>query len=46
MIFDAIYNYIVEKVDYKLPFDRGLIWVFLHFMYYNCDIGEKYDKTT
>lgn len=46
VIFDAIYNYIVENSNYDLPFDRDLIWVFLHFMYYNCDIGEKYDKTT
>lgn len=46
VIFDAIYTYIVEKANNNLPFDKGLIWVFLHFMYYNCDIGEKYVKTT
>lgn len=46
VIFDAIYDYIVEKANNDLPFDKDLIWVFLHFMYYNCDIGEKYDKTS
>ncbi|WP_305927692.1 ABC-three component system protein [Bacillus mycoides] len=46
VIFDAIYNYVVERADNDLPFDKDLIWVFLHFMYYNCDIGEKYDKTS
>lgn len=45
-IFDAIYNYIVDRANYQFAFDRELIWVFLHFMYYNCDIGEKYDTTT
>lgn len=46
IIFDAIFSYIVESSNYDLPFDRDLIWVFLHFMYYNCDIGEKDDKTS
>lgn len=46
VIFDAIYSYIVEKSNNFLPFDKDLVWVFLHFMYYNCDIGEKYDKTS
>ncbi|TFE00698.1 ABC-three component system protein [Jeotgalibacillus salarius] len=46
VIFDAIYTYVVEKASNDLPFDKDLIWVFLHFMYYNCDIGEKYDKTS
>ncbi|MGD5955114.1 hypothetical protein QUU72_22590, partial [Xanthomonas citri pv. citri] len=45
-IFDAIYTYIVERANYQLTFDKALIWVFLHFMYYNCDIGEKYDTAT
>lgn len=45
-IFDAIYSYIVEKDNYELCFDKGLIWVFLHYMYWNCDIGVKYDKTS
>lgn len=42
-IFDAIYSYIVEKDNYELSFDKELIWVFLHYMYWNCDIGVKYD---
>ncbi|WP_026894724.1 ABC-three component system protein [Clostridiisalibacter paucivorans] len=45
-IFDVIYNYIVENNDYNLKCDKNLIWIFLHYMYYNCDIGDKYDKTT
>ncbi|WDZ63456.1 hypothetical protein MF628_08655 [Paenibacillus polymyxa] len=45
-IFDAIYSYIVEKDGYNLNFDKELIWVFLHYMYWNCDIGVKYDKTS
>jgi len=40
-IFDDIYSYILEKNSNKLPFDKGLIWIFLHYMYCNCDIGEK-----
>ena len=43
-VFDAIYSYIVDKCNYELKFDKNLIWVFLHYMYWNCDIGEKYDK--
>ncbi|WP_307893170.1 ABC-three component system protein [Bacillus swezeyi] len=45
-IFDAIYNYIVEKSNYELPFNKELIWVFLHYMYYSCDIGDKHDQTS
>lgn len=45
-IFDAIYSYTVEKDDYNLCFDKELIWVFFHYMYWNCDIGVKYDKTS
>lgn len=40
-VFDIIYTYITEKNNNNLKFDKNLIWVFLHFMYYNCDIGEK-----
>ncbi|GAA0368836.1 ABC-three component system protein [Bacillus horti] len=45
-IFDAVYSYIVEKDNYNICFDKELIWVFLHYMYWNCDIGVKYDKTS
>lgn len=45
-IFDALYTYIVEKSNNNLRFPKNLIWIFLHYMYYKCDIGEKYDKAT
>ncbi|UKS29948.1 hypothetical protein LOZ80_13815 [Paenibacillus sp. HWE-109] len=48
--FEEILIYLVDyillrNID-KLRSDRNLIWVFIHFMYWNCDIGDKYDKAT
>ncbi|TYB30728.1 MAG: hypothetical protein FXF47_07715 [Candidatus Mcinerneyibacterium aminivorans] len=45
-IFDALYTYVVEKNNHDLKFEKKLIWIFLHYMYYKCDIGEKHDKAT
>ncbi len=40
-IFDHIYNYILKSStqDELTSDERRLIYVFLHYMYYNCDIG-------
>jgi hypothetical protein len=43
-IFDSIYTYIVQRCEYNLSFDKNLIWIFLHYMYWKCDIGVKYVK--
>lgn len=39
-IFEFIFNYITQNNTSSLN-SRRFIWVFLHFMYFNCDIGEK-----
>lgn len=39
-ILDNLYDYIFEN-NKDLTKDRRLIHVFLHFMYFNCDIGVK-----
>jgi hypothetical protein len=42
-----LYKKLLIKDDSKLtsPKIRGLLKVFLHYMYFYCDLGEKYDKT-
>jgi hypothetical protein len=40
-IFSYIYNYILQNNIEKLKDSRRLIRVFLHYMYYNCDIGKE-----
>lgn len=39
-ILDTLYDFIFEN-NKDLTKDRRLIHVFLHFMYFNCDIGVK-----
>jgi len=39
-IFGYLYDYIFEKNEIELRDKRLLIQVFLHHMYYNCDIGR------
>ena len=39
-VFELLYDEIVAAVP-KLREKRRLINVFLHYMYFNCDIGEK-----
>lgn len=52
-IFIVLYDYTFNKHEEELRLDRNFIFVFLHFMYCNCDIGKrceeemiKNDKTT
>lgn len=40
-ILDVLYQYILDKNQSELSSRRALIQVFLHFMYFNCDIGIK-----
>ena len=40
-IFDYLYEYILNKNSEELKKGRRLIYIFLHYMYYNCDIGVK-----
>jgi hypothetical protein len=40
-VFGYVYQYIFEKNEQELRNYRRLIYVFLHFMYYNCDIGRS-----
>ncbi len=39
-IFEKLYNNILENCEKDMIRDRRLIWVFLHYMYWKCDIGE------
>jgi hypothetical protein len=39
--FEYIYLYIFDENNEKIIEHRNLIYVFLHFMYYNCDIGRN-----
>lgn len=39
-IFEKLYNNILDNCEGTLFSDRRLIWVFLHYMYWKCDIGE------
>jgi ABC-3C protein len=40
-IFEAIYKKVLNKFNENIKSDRRLIYAFLHYMYWNCDIGEK-----
>lgn len=40
-IFDHLYNFILKNNSAELKTERKLIYIFLDYMYYNCDIGEK-----
>jgi len=48
--FDEILEHIADKIlesdVERMRNSRKMIRVFLHFMYWNCDIGKKNDKTT
>lgn len=44
-ILNALYDYVINKKDNKFNDKRNLLIIFLNFMYWNCDIGDKYDKT-
>lgn len=39
-IFDDIYDTLTKDCK-GFSFDRNLIWLFLSYMYYRCDIGKK-----
>lgn len=39
-IFERLFNNILEGSEERVKADRRLIWVFLHYMYWKCDIGE------
>lgn len=40
-LFEFLYDYIVNNSFPDLKETRRLVWVFLHYMYWNCDIGRK-----
>lgn len=40
-VLEHLYEYIIENHREKLNDNRQLIRVFVHFMYFNCDIGRK-----
>jgi len=39
LIFDELYNSILNNNINEIRSDRRLIWVFLHYMYWKCDLG-------
>ncbi len=39
--FEYLYLYIFDENSKEIIEHRNLIYVFLHFMYYNCDIGRN-----
>lgn len=39
-IFVYLYDIIFEQNSIELKDDKGLIWVFLHHLYFNCHIGR------
>ena len=39
--FEHLYLYIFDEDSKEIIEHRNLIYVFLHFMYYNCDIGRN-----
>lgn len=39
--FEYIHSYIFDEESREIVEHRNLIYVFLHFMYYNCDIGRN-----
>lgn len=40
-IFEYIYDLLSSKFKEELKDNSRLIWVLLHYMYYNCDIGQE-----
>ncbi len=40
-IFEDLYDHILDKNVDELHTNKEIIWVFLHYMYCNCDIGKK-----
>ena len=40
-VFEYLFDYIFDANKTKLKNTRKLIWVFLHYMYFYCDIGKK-----
>ena len=40
-ILNRLYKLILDKTNNNLMTNRKLIRVFLHYMYFNCDIGKK-----
>ncbi|QZY56665.1 ABC-three component system protein [Crassaminicella profunda] len=40
-IFEDLYDYIFKRNKKEIKSEKGIIWVFLHYMYCNCDIGKK-----
>lgn len=42
-VFSRLYTYVVDRNRDNIPFDVNLVWVFLHYMYCTCDLGEKDD---
>lgn len=40
-ILNHLYKLILDKTNKNLVMNRKLIRVFLHYMYFNCDIGKK-----
>ena len=40
-ILNHLYKLILDKTNKNLMMNRKLIRVFLHYMYFNCDIGKK-----
>ena len=43
LLLEKLYDYVLEHSDETVKNHRRLIRVFLHFMYFNCDIGVKSD---
>ena len=39
MVLEFLYDYIIISSDEELKGKRRLVRLFLHYMYYNCDIG-------
>ena len=40
LIIEHLVNYTVENNEEKLKDLRKIVRVFMHFMYFNCDIGK------
>lgn len=45
-MFGLLLDYVISKNEDDIRFirNRNLLIIFLHFMYWNCDIGYKYDN--
>lgn len=39
--FDFVYHRVEDKFSAELGYDKRKIWVILHCMYFNCDLGIK-----